>query len=143
MAYDKELVFKSILSEIEEGASLRSVLSKEGMPVRSTFFEWLKDSEEKSNHYAKSIEARADSMFDEMLEIAYTTESGETVKTTMNGIETTTSDMLGHRRLKIDTLKWVLSRMNPKKYSDKLDLTTGGEKLPQVTIFQLPDNDRK
>lgn len=127
MAYDKEIVFKSILSEIEEGASLRSILSKEGMPVKSTFFEWLKESEEKSNHYAKSIEARADSMFDEMLEIAYTTELGETVKTTMNGVETTSGDMLGHRRLKIDTLKWVLGRMNPKKYGDKIQQEISGE----------------
>jgi len=150
MAYsteDKERIFKSIISEIENGASLRSVLSKEGMPARSTFFEWLKESEEKSNHYAKSIEARADSMFDEMLEIAYTTESGETVKTTLNGIETTAGDMLGHRKLKIDTIKWILSRMNPKKFGDKMDMTTGGEKLNatpnviKVKIIESNDDD--
>jgi len=142
MAYDKEKVFKEILIQIEEGASLRSVLRQEDMPGRTAFFEWLKEDEVKANQYAKATEKRHDVLFEEILEIAYTPEIGTTTKETERGVEITTGDMVAHRRLKIDSLKWCLSKMNPKKYGDKLDMTSGGEKLPQVTIFQLPDNDR-
>ncbi len=128
MAYDKkEELYNEILARIEQGESLLQILKDEGMPNRKTFFVWMKETEEKSNNYAKAMEARQEKLFDEILEIAYTTEDGEVLKETMNGIERTTADMLGHRRLKIDTLKWVLSRMNPKKYGDRIQNEHSGE----------------
>ena len=33
------------------------------------------------------------------------------------------------RRLRVDTLKWLLSKLIPKTYGDKLDLTSGGEAM--------------
>ena len=121
MAYkDKEKIYNDILARIEQGESLLQILKDDGMPNRVTFFVWMKETDEKTNNYAKAMESRQEKLFDEILEIAYQTEEGETIKSTMHGIETTTSDMLGHRRLKIDSLKWVLSRMNPKKYGDKI-----------------------
>jgi hypothetical protein len=30
--------------------------------------------------------------------------------------------MLGHRRLQIDARKWMLGKLNPKKYGDKLEV---------------------
>lgn len=147
MAYsqeDKEKIFTKICEEIETGRSLRSILKEdENMPSSSTFFIWLKENKEKSKRYELATDLRTDILFDEIIEIAYNIEEGTTTKETERGLEITTGDMLGHRRLKIDALKWSLSKLNPKKYGDKLDMTTGGEKIPQVTIFQLPDNDRK
>lgn len=147
MAYDKdkiEIVFTKICEEIEKGRSLRSILKEDdNMPSSSTFFIWLKEDTLKSKRYELATDLRTDILFDEIIEIAYNIEEGTTTKETERGIEITTGDMLGHRRLKIDALKWSLSKLNPKKYGDKLDMTSGGEKLPQVTIFQLPDNDRK
>jgi hypothetical protein len=40
-------------------------------------------------------------------------------------------------RLQLDTRKWVLGRMNPKKYSEKLDITSGGDKLKIVPIIGM------
>ena len=37
--------------------------------------------------------------------------------------------MLGHRRLKADTLKWAMSKMFPKKFGDKVDVTSGGKEI--------------
>jgi len=145
MAYsDEEIesIFDSILERIENGESVRTVLVDENMPSSRTFFKWLKDDEEKVKQYENSMAYRDDKLFDEIIDIAYNTEEGTTTKETERGVEITTGDMLGHRRLKIDALKWYLSKRSPKKYGDKLDMTSGGEKLPQVTIFQLPDNDR-
>lgn len=119
MAYDIENTFKQILLGIEEGDSLRSVLKREGMPNSSTFYEWIDNDKEKSIHYARACEKRADTMFEQILEIAYTPEQGITTKETERGLEITTADMLGHRKLKIDSIKWMLGKMQPKKYGDK------------------------
>jgi len=46
--------------------------------------------------------------------------------------------MLGHRRLLIDTLKWNMSRMNAKRYGDKLDVTSGDKPLERsVAVFDM------
>ena len=34
-------------------------------------------------------------------------------------------------RLKVDTRKWLLAKMHPKKYGDKIDMTSGNEPLKQ------------
>ena len=33
-------------------------------------------------------------------------------------------------KLRVDTRKWLMAKMKPKKYGDTLDLTSGGDKLP-------------
>lgn len=132
MAYsqeDKDRIFNYVCSQVEIGRSVSEVLGENDMPTRETFYEWIRNDKTKSDNYAKSIEIRADYYFDEMVKIAYNTEEGETVKSGPNGVEVTSGDMLGHRRLKVDTLKWVLSRMNPKKYGDKTDITTNGNEI--------------
>lgn len=137
MAYTQDEIdklFEHICIEIETGRSLRSILKQdENMPSSSTFFIWLTESDLKSKRYELATNLRTDALFDEIVEIAYNTEEGETTKVNSKGeIETTTGDMLGHRRLKIDALKWSLSKLNPKKYGEKLDLTSKDEKLNNI-----------
>lgn len=38
------------------------------------------------------------------------------------------------RRLMVDTRKWLLSKLIPRTYGDKLDLTSGGEALPASSL---------
>ena len=126
MAYDKEkieIIFTQICEQIEIGRSLRSILKEDdNMPSSSTFFIWLKEDSLKSKRYELATDLRTDILFDEIIDIAYNTEEGTTTKENAKGeIETTTGDMLGHRRLKIDALKWSLSKLNPKKYGDKVE----------------------
>jgi len=149
MAYSKdeiENIFTKICEQIETGRSLRSILKEdENMPSSSTFFIWLTESELKSKRYELATNLRTDALFDEIVEIAYNTEEGETTKVNSKGeIETTTGDMLGHRRLKIDALKWSLSKLNPKKYGDKVQQEHSGEikgNAPPSIIFIDTEND--
>jgi len=130
MAYsveEIEEVFNSILNRIEEGESIRDILSSNDTPSSRTFFKWLREDAEKVKRYEISMSYRDDKLFEEIIAIAYTTEEGITTKHTDKGTETTVGDMLGHRRLKIDALKWYLSKRNPKKYGDKIQTEHSGE----------------
>jgi len=136
MAYDKdkiEVIFTQICEQIETGRSLRSILKEDdNMPSSSTFFIWLKEDALKSKRYELATDLRTDILFDEIIEIAYNVEEGTTTKETERGVEITTGDMLGHRRLKIDVLKWSLSKLNPKKYGEKIQQEHSGELTTNV-----------
>lgn len=33
-------------------------------------------------------------------------------------------------KLRVDTRKWLMSKLSPRKFGDRIDVTSGGEKLP-------------
>lgn len=129
MAYDKEKVFALILQEIEEGASLRSILRRDEMPSRKTFFEWIDNDEKKVNQYARAIDLRAEMKF-ESIEADY-------METPQRDSETGKIDTgwVQLQRLKIDAKKWELSKLKPKKYGDKIQTEHSGE--INTTIISL------
>jgi hypothetical protein len=98
-----------------------------------TFYVWLKANIELEKSYNYAREIRADVLFEEIIDIADTTEDGVITTEKATGIEVRTGDMEGHRRLKIDARKWVVSKMLPKKYGEKLDITSKGEELNKPT----------
>lgn len=50
----------------------------------------------------------------------------------------TNGEALQRSRLRVDTRKWLMAKMKPKVYGDKLDMTTNGKDLP-VPIIGLPN----
>lgn len=42
-------------------------------------------------------------------------------------------------RVRIDTLKWAAAKRNPASYGDKLDVTSGGEKIAQAVVVMPPE----
>lgn len=100
-----------ILEKIRNGNSLREICAAQGLPL-SKVYEWL-NGEEYRDKYAAAQEDRADKMFDDILEIA------DSVKPDKNAVAAA--------RLQIDTRKWVMGRMCPKKYGDKVNLDVSGK----------------
>lgn len=138
----KEIAVKEILLEIMKGRSLTVILKTEergNLPSKVTFFEWLKEDEELTNQYARATEVRADIIFDDILSIA--DENTNDTYINDNGIEVVNNDVIQRSRLRIDSRKWVLSKLNPKKYGDKTDITSGGEKIQNIpTSIQVEIN---
>lgn len=134
--YDQD--FEYVCLEIEKGRALRRACPS--FMSLDKFYSMLK-VKSNSERYARACEARADYIFEDMLNIA--DDNSSDVYYDDNGVERTDNDVIQRAKLRIDTRKWVASKLAPKKYGDKLDLTTDGEKLQShVTIFQLPDNGR-
>ena len=124
MAYSqkqKTKIINTICERIENGESLRSVCDDKDIIPRITFFEWLDEDKEKTNQYIRATESRADKIFEEILVIADTPQMGIRTKITEKGTETIKGDMIEHRRLQVDARKWILAKMMPKKYGDKID----------------------
>lgn len=89
------------------------------MPDRGTVSNWLIADAEFFNQYTRARDAGLDVMAEETLEIADTTQQGVKVVEKPLGDETTHADMIEHRRLRVDTRKWYLSKLAPKRYGDR------------------------
>ena len=112
-----------ICERIADGESLRSICDDENMPAKSTVFRWLSLNKAFSDQYARAREAQADSLADDILNIADTPMVGQKTKTTSDGkTEISEGDMIEHRRLQIDARKWLAGKLRPKKYGEKLEL---------------------
>jgi hypothetical protein len=127
MAYsikEKENLFNTIFNLIENGKSLRYAL-KEVSLSSSTFFIWIEEDEEKSKQYARVTELRAEALLDEMFDIVDET-SHDTI-TTEKGNEIPNGEWMQRSRLRYDARKWLIGKLNPKKYGDKIQTEHSGE----------------
>ena len=129
---EKTKIFNDICDLIINGKSLRTALKIIDNSISgSTFFEWIRSDGEKSKQYARATEERAELMFEDMFDIADDS-TDDFVKTEGGG--KLNSENIQRSKLRVDTRRWALSKMQPKKYGDKLDLTTDGEPINPVNI---------
>lgn len=119
--YTEELA-NEICARIAGGMSLNKLCKMSDMPDASTVFKWIGEKPEFSHKYAKATTERAELMFDEMLEIADTENIDDTQRA----------------RLRVDTRKWALSKLMPKKFGDKQTVEhAGGISLTDMSEDEL------
>lgn len=123
--YSQQLADK-ICSKLSRGVSLRTVCKAEDMPSTETVFSWFRKYKEFSDQYARAKEESADALFEETIDIADESLDDAKIFSDSKG----GSAIVNAYRLKVDTRKWMMSKMKPKKYGDKLDMTTNGKDLP-------------
>ena len=137
MAYSKEQkeeILNNIFNMIESGKSLRFALSQ--IPLSSsTFFIWIEEDPEKSKHYAYVTDIRTELKF-ESIEQDYSEEPQRDPET--GRID---SAWVQLQRLKIDAKKWELSKLNPKKYGDKIQQEHSGEVKTTTTVIRWGNNE--
>lgn len=144
MAYseeEKSAAIENILNLVERGLSAFKACEQAGIP-RKTFEDWTEKDEVLSARYTRAREKRADHIFEEMLQIADTPLITKTETTKEWGVEEKTFDAVDHRKLQIETRKWMLGKMAPKRFGDKLDLNHSGSGL-SIRILGLNDEDQK
>jgi hypothetical protein len=133
--YSDELV-AVILERLAEGESLRAICRDENMPSQSMVFRWLADNQSFREQYARARESQADYWADEIIEIS-DDGANDTYKDD-DGHERTNQDVIARSRLRVDTRKWLMARMAPKKYGDKITQeVTGADGAPLVPIINL------
>ena len=129
MAYTNiqiEEIFNEVIELVESGKPIRQVTKIKGMPSNTTFYKWLEEDKKKAERYARACEVRADVIFEEILTIA--DKQGEDI-IIVDGKEITNHNVINRNRLQVDARKWVLAKMQPTKYGDKIDLTSGDKPL--------------
>jgi hypothetical protein len=142
---DREAIKRDLLQLISHSnKSLHTCLEElkkthDHVPEITGIFDWIHDDEVFANNYARAKEEQADFLVEEILQIAdddsedaifveATDYSGKTAKKVCN------NEFVQRSRLRVDTRKWIASKLKPKKYGDRLELDTpDGKPLVMIT----------
>lgn len=129
--YSQELA-NLICENLAIGQSLRTVCLKEDMPSIATVFNWFKVYPDFLVQYARATEERSEAMAEDILDIA---DDGTNDWMEINGRDVPDQEAIQRSKLRVEARKWLMSKMKPKKYGDKVDLTSDGKAIEGNTII--------
>lgn len=134
---EKHTLVYNVINLIDnELLSTRKALKQLGYSS-DTFYRIIDEFPELSKRYARACEDRADALADEILEIADDSQNDTKYRVGKDGIETEVenTEWVNRSKLRVDSRKWLLAKLHPKKYGDsqRIDHTTNGKEI------KLPD----
>lgn len=109
----------SILKEPYNGNSLPDVV---------TIMAWFREDELLTQQYARAKEQQADYMAEEMIDIA---DDGRNDYMAENGNTVLDHEHIQRSKLRIEARKWLMGKLRPKKYGDKLAIG-GDDDMPAI-----------
>ena len=119
-----------VCNELMEGKTLTAICSADDMPHSAAVFRWLQKDDVFRNKYAHAREVQADTLADQILDIA---DDGKSDKYfDEDGTERVDHDVVARSRLRVDARKWYASKLAPKKYGEKVE-HTGSVEITSIT----------
>lgn len=114
--------------------SVKAICEEEGVKV-ATVLCWLCEGhrnyiESFAKMYARAKEMQAELLADEILQIA--DDGSNDTYEDEDGRKKTDYDVIARSRLRVDSRKWIASKLKPKKFGDKVDVTSDGEKIAPI-----------
>jgi hypothetical protein len=139
--YTKEIA-ESICEQLSEGIPLREICRQDGMPAWRTVYDWMRQDEALSTAIAHARDLGYDNLAEQCLHIADNQMFGEEVTESeddkgVKHISVKRIDMLGHRKLQIETRLKLLAKFNPKKYGDSLTHKGDAENPVEMGVTML------
>jgi hypothetical protein len=114
------------------------------MPSKTTVMRWLAAHAEFRDQYAGAREAQADYYAEEIVEISDdgTNDWMERKRGDGETEEVENKEVLNRSRLRVDTRKWLMARMAPKKYGDRITQELTGKDGGPIETANHSDEDR-
>jgi hypothetical protein len=124
-----------ICERLVDGESLRRICLDDHMPSKSAVFRWLYDNRSFRDQYARAKEEQADAMADDMLDIA--DDGANDTYVDENGNKKTDHDCIQRARLRVDTRKWIASKLKPKVYGDRIMNEVSGRDGGPIVVSKI------
>jgi hypothetical protein len=112
---DKDGISQAVLQGMRSGLSCFKACEAAGVP-NSTFMRWLETDVKLAESYAHAREDLIERIANEVLEL-----SDQEVPLTGDGKKDWQA--IQKHRLQVDSRKWILSKLAPKKYGEKLEVS--------------------
>lgn len=116
-AFTKE-IGDAFCALVADGKSMRSICAGEGFPSRVTIFLWFREQPEFAAQYDKARREGAHAMIDDVMDIS-----------DLDGLDPQ------DKRIRVDTRKWIASKVLPKVYGEKLALSGEEDGAPIVIAW--------
>lgn len=121
-----------ICDRIAGGETLEQVFESPDMPSKPTFFRWLSGEMQLTEEQARNLRlrydqarlARADRIAAEVIAIADDSSRDRVVRELPGGLvaEIVDYEHIQRSRLRVDARKWILARLFPEKFGEKLQI---------------------
>jgi hypothetical protein len=118
-SYTKEKA-QTICEMIENGMTLQAICELPDMPTISTVYQWQDAQPDFAESYARARVRKADTLADMVLSEAFNSHDAQ----------------IG--RLRVDALKWMASKLSPKRYGDKIEVESNSQQNFKIS-FSVPD----
>ena len=127
MKYDRPPLTEEICQRLSKGEPLAQICRDPHMPERTVVYDWANEDKDLAQRIAHAREKGFDAIAEECLAIADTPMLGEERTTDADGaVSLKHSDMLGHRKLQIETRLKLLAKWDPKRYGDMQKIEHSG-----------------
>lgn len=128
--FSQELADK-ICNYISEGYSLRQIEEIEGMPSKTQILKWATDSDKQefTDQYAQAMQRRTEYWAEEILDICDDGTNDWMERENKDGstYNVVNNEAINRSRLRVDSRKWLMSKLAPKKYGDKIQQEVSGK----------------
>jgi hypothetical protein len=139
--YSAETV-ATLCERIAGGKSLTDACAADGMPGVRTVFDWLAagaKEESKTDFpqmYARACAERTQRIADELIAIADDSSGDVEIRVNSSGepYEAANSEFAARSRLRVDARKWLLSKLDPHKYGEKVQQEISGPNGAPITV---------
>jgi hypothetical protein len=111
-------IFETILARLADGQTLRQICRDPEMPNRETVVRWTRNDDGRRRMYDQARRDGTDSLADDLVDIAWDTSNDTTV--TERGTAVANHEWIARSRLKSETIRFLLMKLNPRRYGDKL-----------------------
>ena len=119
--YTEDLALRVCEEIASTSKSLKTICAQEGMPSVRTVLHWLRDKEDFLRQYTRAKEEQADLLVEEMIDIS--DDGSNDLMTIVKGnesYEAENKEVVNRSKLRVETRKWIASKLKPKKYGDKV-----------------------
>ena len=123
-----------ICLRIASGESLRKITADPDMPCQATVFNWLSREKSFLEQYMRAREAQMEVMAQEIIDIA--DDSSRDTIVTEDGSKPD-AEWINRSRLRVDTRKWLMSKLAPKKYGDKITHAGDSDQPLEVVVRRI------
>jgi hypothetical protein len=114
-------IAEEIISRLSEGEPLAHICRDDGMPAVRTVSLWKETQDGFAAAFGLARDVGFDALAARCLEIANTPLEGvETITDTDGKVIEKRADMLGHRKLQIETILKLLAKWDPRRYGERL-----------------------
>jgi hypothetical protein len=111
-------IFDTICERLENGEVLKAICKDDEMPDRSTVLRWIAADDGKRRRYDLARQACVEFWSDEIIQIA--TDGSRDTMVDEKGRARCDHEWVARSRLRIDTIKFLMTKINPLKWGDKL-----------------------
>ena len=126
--YDKAVVFEIVCNRLAAGESLREICRTEGMPTPQLIHRWVLDDADIAARYERARMQQCAYWADELVDIADNSVNDFVKRAAADGSVEVIADRehINRSRLRVDTRKWLLSKLSPKQYGERQTLEHTG-----------------